>query len=770
MYSEQKPPLVGTVELEKKLPPKDRPVSPSPPSSPGHPDPSSPPYTIEDLCDLLQTYLDKDQVADVRCAYQFGARAHEGQLRVSGEPYIFHPLAVARILAEMRMDHKSIVAALLHDVIEDTATAKEQIAKEFGEEVAELVDGVSKLTQVKFESRAEAQAENLRKMMLAMVRDIRVILVKLADRLHNMRTLGVMPPKKRRRIARETLEIYGPIASRLGINTFRLELENLGFAALYPLRHRVLTEAVKKARGNRKEIVGRIEESIRARLRQENAPWQVLGREKHLYSIYKKMRDKKLSFNEVFDVYAFRVLVDSVDACYRALGIVHNLYKPVPGKFKDYIAIPKSNGYQGLHTVLFGPYGVPIEVQIRTDDMHKVAEAGIAAHWLYKMGETKPGNSAEIRAREWMRSLLEMQKNAGNSLEFIENVKVDLFPDVVYVFTPKGDIREMPRGSTPVDFAYAVHTDVGNMCVAAKIDRRLAPLRTPLHNGQTVEIITAPSARPNPAWLNFVVTGKARANIRNYLKNLERDDAIHLGRRLLDQGLTAFSLSLDNIRSTDIATILQEFNLATRDDLLEQIGLGNKMALVVAKRLAALIEENSGQSTDKRRSGAIKGVLTRYVPAWLRGEKPPEPLAIKGTEGMVITFAKCCYPLPGDPILGFVTAGRGIVIHLQSCRNLAEFRNRPEKWIDVQWEQGVQGEFPAEIRVTVINQRGVLATVASAIAELHANIENVSIEDRDGKYSTLTFVINVQSRKHLANIMRRVRAIDVVARITRTKG
>ncbi len=739
--------------------------------------PESAPFLVEDLCRMLSSYLEQEQVAEVYRAYLFSARAHEGQQRVSGEPYISHPLAVAKILAEMHMDHHSISAAILHDVIEDTATAKEQLAKEFGEEVAELVDGVSKLAQVKFESRAEAQAENLRKMMLAMARDIRVILVKLADRLHNMRTLGVMPPKKRRRIARETLDIYCPIATRLGLNTFRLELENLGFAALYPERYRVLSEAVRKARGNRREIVGKIEESIRERLRHEGLSAEVLGREKHLYSIYQKMRSKRLSFAEVYDVYAFRLIVDSVDACYRALGIVHNLYKPVPGKFKDYVAISKSNGYQALHTILFGPYGVPIEVQIRTEDMHKVAEAGIAAHWLYKTGD-KSGNGAELRAREWLRSVLEMQKSAGNSMEFIENVKIDLFPDVVYVFTPKGDIKEMPRGSTPVDFAYAVHSAVGNACVAAKIDRRLAPLRTPLHNGQTVEIVTAVTARPNPAWLNFAVTGKARASIRNYLKNLKLEEAVSLGRRLLDQALNTFSLSIETLPSEHVDLLVREFGYVKLDGLFEHIGLGNRMALVVAKRLVAMSESDDQGKTGKnsrssdKRPGAIKGVLTRYVPAWLRGDKttPPEPLAIKGTEGMVVTYAKCCHPIPGDPILGFVTAGRGIVIHVESCKNVAEYRNRPEKWIDVQWSAEIKGEFPAEIRLSVANQRGALATVAAAIAEFGANIENVSIEDRDGKYSTLTFIINVEGRKHLANIIRRIRAIDVVARINRTKG
>ena len=500
----------------------------------------SPVFLIGDLCDMLEKYLEHDQVAEVYRAYLFSADAHEGQRRMSGEPYIYHPLAVARILAEMRMDQKSIIAAILHDVIEDTPTAKDQLEKEFGEEVAGLVDGVSKLAKVKMESHAEAQAENFQKMILAMADDIRVILVKLADRLHNMRTLGVMRLDKQKRIARETLDIYAPIAYRLGMNNIRNEYENLGFSILYPMRYRILDEAVKKGRGNRKEIVQGIEKAIEERLKQDGIKVRVSGREKHLFSLYQKMKDKMLPFSEVFDVYAFRIIVDKVESCYHALGVIHNLYKPVPGKFKDYIAIPKTNGYQSLHTVLFGPYGVPIEVQIRTKDMERVAEVGIAAHWLYKTGDG--GNSmAQDRTRQWLRNVLEMQKNAGDSIEFLENVKIDLFPDVVYVFTPQGEIKELLRGTTAVDFAYAVHTDVGNTCVAAKINRRLMPLRTELLNGQTVEIITAPGARPNPLWLDFIVTGKARSNIRHYLKNLQRKEAVDLGERLLAKALTTFS-------------------------------------------------------------------------------------------------------------------------------------------------------------------------------------------------------------------------------------
>jgi RelA/SpoT family (p)ppGpp synthetase len=601
------------------------------------------------------------------------------------------------------------------------------------------------------------------------VRDIRVILVKFADRLHNMRTLAALSPAKRRRISRETLEIYVPIANRLGMNAIRLELEDLGFAGLYPNRYRVLNEAIKKSRGNRKEVVQKIQAIMEQRLQEEGLPARVVGREKHLYSIYRKMRRKNLSFSEVFDVYAFRIMVDKVDTCYRVLGAVHNLYKPVPGKFKDYIAIPKANGYQSLHTVLFGPYGVPIEVQIRSEDMDKVAEAGIAAHWLYKSGDGG-GASAQVRAREWLRGLLEMQKNAGNSMEFLENVKIDLFPDEVYVFTPKGEIMKLPRGASAVDFAYSVHTDVGNTCVAAKIDRRLAPLRSPLSNGQTVEIITAPGARPNPAWLSFVVTGKARANIRNYLKNLKRDEAIQLGRRLLEKALTGSPLSFEQLPPARLEAAVKELKFANMDDLLESIGLGNRMASLVARYLVT--DKDALGKTSRRRSAALKKVFTRYVPAWLRGgdRNPSRPLAIKGTEGMVVTYAKCCRPIPGDPIVGFVTAGRGIVIHVENCKNLTEYRNLPEKWLDVAWESEVQGDFPVEIRMEVANQRGALATVAAAVAEMEANIDNVTMEERDGRYSTLTLLIEVHDRRHLARIMRRVRSIDIVAKITRTRG
>ncbi len=705
-------------------------------------------FLISDLCAMLDDYLEPEQVQEVYRAYLIGAEAHEGQRRLSGEPYIYHPLAVAKILAGMRLDHKTIAAAILHDVIEDTAVAREQLAELFGEEITALVDGVSKLTHIEFESKAQAQAENFRKMMLAMVQDMRVILIKLADRLHNMRTLGVMRPEKKRRIARETLEIYVPIATRLGLNRLRLELEDLGFSAYYPLRSRILGEALNRARGNRREIVQKIESAIEERLRQEELSGEVSGREKHLYSIYRKMQHKHLRLSDVTDVFAFRIIVDRVDTCYRVLGMIHNLYKPIPGKFKDYIAIPKANGYQSLHTALLTPYGFPIEVQIRTTDMEKVAESGIASHWLYKSGD-ESGGIAHERAREWLKGLLELQQNAGDSQEFLENVKVDLFPDEVYVFTPRGEIMELPRGATAVDFAYAVHSDVGNSCVAAKINRRLAPLHTELRNGQSVEIITSPGAQPNPSWLNFVFTGKARATIRNFLKNLQHDESITLGRRLLERALSELSLKCDDIPSERWQTLVTELGFENRDALLEQIGLGNRMAPLIAR---ALLPQEVGE-----------GHALSTAP----NNDNSRPLSIKGTEGTVVQYAKCCRPIPGDPILGFLTSGRGIVIHTQHCKNVAEFRKYPEKWIDVQWEEEVEGEFPLELRVDVTNQRGVLATVAAAIAETRANIDNISLDERDGLNTTINLTIAVSGRLHLARIMRHLRTIDQVLKISR---
>ncbi|GJM06104.1 MAG: guanosine-3',5'-bis(diphosphate) 3'-pyrophosphohydrolase [marine bacterium B5-7] len=713
-------------------------------------------YTINDLSKLIGTYLQSDQVFKVQRAYYFSAKAHEGQKRVSGEPYINHPLEVARILGEMHMDHQTIMAAILHDVIEDTPIAKAKLQRKFGKGVTEIVDGVSKLDKIKFESTAEAQANNFRKMLMAMSNDIRVILVKLADRLHNMRTLGSLKPEKRRRIARETLDIYAPIALRLGLNSIRLELEELGFAVMYPMRYRILNEQINKARGHRKEIITKIRTALKRRMRQEKLPGQILGREKHLYGIYLKMREQNLSFSDIFDVYAFRLIVDTVDTCYRTLGTVHNLYKPVPGKFKDYIAIPKTNGYQSLHTVLFGPYGVPIEIQIRSKDMNDVAEVGIAAHWLYK-AEGKSKTPARVdndrsnvhrRAREWLRNIVEMNKTAGNPEEFFENVKVDLFPDDVYVFTPKGKIMELPSGSTAVDFAYAIHTDIGNRCVGARINRKLVPLSTLLTSGKTVEVITAKSGRPNPAWLNFVATVRARTQIRHFLKNLQNDEAIALGKRLLNRELEPFGISYQDISENDMGLLLTDNHLDHVDHLFQEIGLGNKMAPLFARQVIAVekltLLENKSISPNET-----------------------NPLSIKGTEGLVVNFPKCCYPIPGDPIHGFVTSGRGIVIHRQTCKNIAEYRNHQEKWIQVEWEADIDREFQVMIRLNSSNQRGVLANVAATIADAGANIEKVEMMERDDRYADQRFIIDVKDRIHLANVIRKIKAIKSVSQITR---
>jgi len=701
---------------------------------------------IEDLLPKLRLYLPEPQVEEIHQAYLFGAAAHEGQRRMSGEPYISHPVAVASILADLHMDHRTLEAAMLHDVIEDTPTLKEELLARFGPEVAQLVDGVSKLTQIKFKSRAEAQAENFRKMVLAMVEDIRVIMVKLADRLHNMRTLEAMPPQKRRRIAEETLEIYAPIAHRLGMSAMRLELEDLGFQALHPMRYKVLAKHLKRSRTHQKEMVTKITKSLAQALQREAIPAEVDGREKHIYSVYRKMRAKRLPMHEVLDVHAFRIVVKRTDECYRALGVVHNLFRPVPGKFKDYIAIPKANGYQSLHTVLIGPQGVPLEVQIRTEDMQKVSQSGIAAHWQYKTGEGG-ATAPEVRAREWLKGVMEMQQGTGSSLEFLENVKVDLFPDEVYVFTPQGDIRRLPRGSSAVDFAYAVHTDVGNACVAAKIDRRLVPLRTQLENGQTVEIITAPNGRPNPAWLNFVVTAKARANVRHYLKNLKREDAVELGRRMLERALAALSLKLTRVAEVQFAAVLKEFKLADQDELFESIGLGHHLAPLVARRLMPLGETEAES-----------------------GPKPSAPLLIRGTEGLVVTFARCCHPIPGDRIVGVLTAGRGIVVHRDNCGNLSEYRDQPEKLIEVQWEKKLKRDFPVELRAEVANQRGVLATMAAAIADMGSNIEHVNQQQRDDLTAVLSFVLAVRDRTQLARMLRRLRGMPQVLRISRSKA
>jgi RelA/SpoT family (p)ppGpp synthetase len=696
---------------------------------------------INQLIDKLETYLPPGKVEQVQAAYDFAFQAHEGQRRRSGEPYITHPVAVADLLADLRLDAETLIAAILHDVMEDTPTVKDEITTRFGAEVAELVDGVSKLDQIQFKSRAEAQAESFRKMLLAMVRDIRVIMVKLADRTHNMRTLGAMPPAKRRNIARETLEIYAPIANRLGMHAIKVELEDLGFRSLYPRRYRVIETAVRKAKGNQKQFVTRISEVLEAALERAAIPARIEGREKDVHSIYQKMRRKKVSLAEIVDVFGFRIIVDDADTCYRTLGVVHGAYRPMPGRFKDYIAIPRANGYQSLHTTLFGPNGMPIEVQIRTAEMHQVAESGIAAHWQYKEGDASDRSHGD-RAREWLQQLVEIQQG-GNSEEFLESVKVDLFPDKVYVFTPKGDIRRLPRGSTCVDFAYDVHTDVGNRCVAAKVDRRLVPLRTPLRNGQTVEVITAKGATPNPSWVNFVVTAKARAAIRQYLKNLKRSEAVDLGRRLLNQALEEFSLNLRRISAEAVDAVVRDLGMRHEEELFEKIGLGERVAPFIARRL---LPPEAGAPTD-----GVAG-----------------PLAIAGTEGLVVSYARCCFPIPNDPILANLSSGRGVVIHREACGNLASFRKHPEKWVSVAWQAATDRFFHVEIKAEVTNRMGVLARVAAAIAATQTNIDRVSVVERDSDTSTLTFELLVNDRRHLARVIRAIRGMPEVLKVTRT--
>ncbi len=707
-------------------------------------------YLISDLCTELEEYLPRDEVREVYRAYLFGAEAHEGQSRMSGEPYIYHPLAVARILSGMRMDYRCLMAAILHDVIEDTATAKEQLGELFGGEVAELVDGVSKLTHLEFESRAEAQAANFRKMLLAMNKDIRVILIKLADRLHNMRTLGAMPPAKRRRIARETLEIYAPIASRLGINQIRLELENLGFAAYWPMRYKVLDASVLTYRGKRDELVEHTRTSLINRLREEGIPAEVMGREKHLYGIFSKMKEKKVSFGEVMDVFAYRIVVDKVDTCYRVLGAMHNLYRPVPGKFKDYIAIPKANGYQSLHTILKGPGGLPVEIQIRTEKMHQVADAGVAAHWKYKE-EGDQAADARANVSDWLKSLMDLQQGTGSSIEFLEHVKVDLFPDEVYVFTPNNEIKVMAKGATVIDFAYAVHSDVGHRCVAARVDHRMVPLRTRLNTGETIEVITKENARPNPAWLNFVVTARARAAIRAYLKNLQSQEAVEFGRQLVGQELESLGCNLQDCGGERIQALVTEWKLGDEQELFREIGLGNRAPLLAARFLVG------SEKPDGELLGSAKGTAGA-------------PLFLTGGEGMVVNYARCCHPIPGDAILAGFSPGKGIVVHRRECRNIANPSKQGERWLEVQWSRETEGEFSSEIAVEVENQRGALASIAGVIANMGSNIENVTVEERDGSTTGLRFLVSVSDRKQLAGIIKRLRHRHPVLRISRVIG
>ena len=687
-------------------------------------------------------YLKPTDVVRLEEAYRFSEAAHAGQKRQSGDPYISHPLAVAEILADWHLDGQTLMAALLHDVTEDTSVTKDEISDMFGRPVAELVDGVSKLDKIEFQSAEQVQAENFRKMLLAMARDVRVILIKLADRLHNMRTLGAVPPAKRRRVARETMEIYAPIANRLGLNALYHELQELAFAHLYPLRYRVLAKATKAARGNRREMISRTLEAIKKRLAESGIEASVQGREKHVYSTYRKMIEKHLSFSEVHDIFGGRVIVKDVAACYLALGALHGLYKPIPGKFKDYIAIPKGNGYQSIHTDLIGPYGVPVEVQIRTEQMHRLAESGVASHWLYK-DDTDKLSELQKQTHLWLQSLLEIQQQSGDPREFLEHVKVDLFPDEVYVFTPKGRILSLPRGATAVDFAYAVHTDIGNRCVAAKVNGELVPLRSELRNGDRVEIVTASHAKPNPAWLQYVRTGKARSNIRHFLKTMQYEESGALGERLLDQALRALKSSVAELDDASWERVVRDSGARSKGELLADLGLGKRLPAVVARRL-------------------LKTLDTR--------EDAKALVTIRGTEGMAVQLATCCRPIPGDAIVGSIKKGQGLVVHVADCPSIVRSRkNEPEQWIDVEWDPRITRLFQAAIDVTVANQRGVLARVASEIAEAGSNIDSITMGEDRAVYTIMHFIVEVANRQHLARVMRALRRLPDVKKLARVR-
>ncbi len=693
-------------------------------------------------------YLKPADVARIAEAYRFSEAAHAGQTRQSGEPYISHPIAVAEILADWHLDSQALQAALLHDVMEDTSVTKAEISDTFGKPVADLVDGLSKLTRIEFQSVEDAQAENFRKMLLAMARDVRVILIKLADRLHNMRTLSAVSPAKRRRVARETIEIYAPIANRLGLNALYHELQELAFANMHPLRYDVLLRATRAARGNRREVIGKMLDQVRLKLAESGIQATITGREKHIYSIYRKMIEKHLSFSEVHDIYGFRIVVRDVPSCYLALGALHALYKPVPGKFKDYIAIPKANGYQSLHTALIGPYGLPVEAQIRTEAMHRIADAGVASHWMYK-DDADSLSDLQRKTHQWLQSLLDIQNQSGDPQEFLEHVKVDLFPDEVYVFTPKGRILSLPRGATAVDFAYQVHTDIGNCCVAAKVNGELAPLRTELRNGDRVEIITASHAKPNPAWLQYVRTGKARANIRHFLKTMQYEESAALGERLLDQALKALGLSLADTEPATWERVIRDGGARTKEEVLADIGLGKRLSAVVARKFL-----KHGEAPDAKPGAA----------------KPAGSVVIRGTEGMAVQLASCCRPIPGDRILGSMKKGQGLVVHAADCRTAERSRrNEPDQWIDVEWDRAPKRLFQAAIGVTVSNQRGVLAKVASGIAEAGANIDSISMQDDRAVFTTMLFVLEVANRDHLARVMRALRRLTDVKKIVRAR-
>ncbi|MEO9136436.1 MAG: bifunctional (p)ppGpp synthetase/guanosine-3',5'-bis(diphosphate) 3'-pyrophosphohydrolase [Casimicrobiaceae bacterium] len=701
----------------------------------------------------LGHYLTSPDIALVERAFEFSASAHRGQFRKSGDPYITHPLAVASILSEWRLDAEGLAAALLHDVMEDTSVTRSEIESTFGKPVAAIVDGLSKLDQIEFATREDAQAESFRKMLLAMASDVRVILIKLADRLHNMRTLDAMAPAHRNRVARETTDIYAPIANRLGLNALFLELQDLSFKHLHPLRYRILAHAIKTARGNRREVMNRLLDVIRDGFARANITAVVTGREKTISSVYKKMREKHYTFSQVFDIYGVRVLVADKSTCYAALGVLHELYKPIPGKFKDYIAIPKANGYQSLHTTLFGPFGTPLEAQLRTNDMHRVAEAGVAAHWLYKAGGQLDLAEAQRETHRWLQSLLEIQSESRDSKEFLEHVKGDLFPDEIYLFTPKGKIMALPRGATAVDFAYGVHTDIGHHCVAARINYELLPLRTELKNGDHVEILTSPTARPNPSWLSFVGTGKARSRIRHYLKGLQQKESAALGERLLNQALATLKVEPETISWDRWEALAKEYGTKTQLEILADIGLGKRLSFVVAQALT-----RPAGKADEASASATTASMGK-----------PAALTLRGVEGVAIQYARCCRPLPGDALVGQFRKGQGLIVHLRDCMTLRKQRVDSVELVDVEWAQDVQGVFDCGVRVLVADRRGLLAELATAIGDADANIDTVSMERPDGGDVAMFFGVQVRDRRHLANAMRALRRIPDVRRVQRAR-
>lgn len=698
---------------------------------------------IDELAFKLSSYLSPKKVNRVRRAYYYAEQAHEGQYRRSGEPYIIHPLQVAEILSDMHMDHQSLMAAMLHDVLEDTPVNKDALIEQFGANVAEMVDGVSKLTHLKFENKQEEQAENFQKIVLAMAKDIRVILVKLADRLHNMRTLGVMPPHKKRRIAKETLDIYAPVAQRLGIGTLRRELEDLCFANMHPMRSTRIQAAVRSISGNRNAMVEKIQEALQDQLDNEDINAVVFGREKHLFSIYRKMQEQRKAFESIMDVYGFRIVTDSVDTCYRILGLVHNYYKPVPNRFKDYIAIPKANGYQSLHTTLIGMNGVPIEIQIRTKEMDEMAAWGIASHSLYKQNDSEDPHPSHARARRWVKGLLEIQERAGNPVEFIENVKIDLFPDEIYIFSPKGRIIELPKQACAIDFAYAIHTDVGNRCTGCLINRKVAPLTQPLKSGDTVRILTGNDARPNPAWLNHAITAKARASIRHHMKTLRETDSQSLGYRMLSSALQALGGNIQALPDEAFERLLDDTTGNSKAKVLEDIGLGNRLPYLVAHRL--LNDDDDSLASE--------------------GKKP---MLLSGAEGVLVSYAKCCHPIPGDPIVGVISKGKGLMVHVESCKNINELRNDPNRCLPFAWDEKIDSEFVVDLRLEVQNERGALAKIAGTVAEAEANIESINMDERDAHTSIVRASISVYNRVHLAKVIRLLRLLDkVVLKISR---